>query len=576
VAFGMIPLVRQCLNIVERAPDALALAMYPPGAHTPSATRTWGELYARVRACAAMLVQGGIAAGDRVAVLASTRELWPVADLAIQSVRAIGVGLYPSSTPMQVDGLLRDSGARWLFTDDAATAQRLVTAPPAGVALERIVLDPRHDPATPPSGIESWHALLSEGTALLRDVPAVGVAVDARLASVTLDDLAALIYTSGSTGESKGACISHRYLAASAASILEVLGLTAADRAVSFLPFSHAAERVFGQATRVATGMAAALIEDPADLFPVCAHFEPTVVGGLPRIFERLDEAAELARRAGADPRAAITARLGPRVRVATSGGATMPAAVAERLLQLGLPVVGAYGQTEHLCIAMNRPDAPRFDGVGAPMPGTEVRIAEDGELLVRRSALTFDRYWGRPADTAAAFTPDGAWLRTGDRATMLPDGGLQITGRVKELLALSTGRKVAPVPIEAALTASPYIAHAVCIGEGRKFVVVVLSLRRAVVEAWAQDAGVELPWDALVQSPATQALLEAPVAAVNATLARPDRMQAIVVVPDEFTPENGLLTPTLKVRRRAVEDRYRALLDARYAAMSTVSAGGA
>jgi long-chain acyl-CoA synthetase len=208
-------------------------------------------------------------------------------------------------------------------------------------------------------------------------------------------------------------------------------------------------------------------------------------------------------------------------------------------------------------------------------MPGTEVRVADDGELLVRRSALTFDGYWQRPADTAAAFTDDGAWLRTGDRATVGADGRLHLIGRVKELLALSTGRKVAPVPIESALVASPYIAHAVCIGDGRKFVVAVLSPRRALVEAWARASGVGAPWDALAASATVQGLLQEAVDAVNVTLARPDRVQGVIVVPDEFTTDNGLLTPTLKVRRQAVEDRYAALIEARYTAM-TAAAGGA
>jgi long-chain acyl-CoA synthetase len=523
-----------------------------------------------------MLVQGGAKACDRIAILAGNRELWPVADLAIQSLRAVGVGVHTSSTPAQVDGLLRDSGARWLLTDDPAAAKRLMASPPVGIRLEGVVLD--GDPDTMvdvPADVAMWDAWLETGVAALRASPSLGPTLDARLASVKPDDLAALIYTSGSTGEPKGACISHRNLAASAASIVSVLGLTRADRAVSYLPFAHAAERVFGQATRLATGMAAALIEDPADLFAVCAHYQPTVLGGLPRIFERLDEAAELARRAGDDPRAAIEARLGQAVRLATSGGAALPAAVAERLGALGVSVVGAYGQTEHLCIAMNRPDAPRFDSVGPPMPGTEVRVADDGELLVRRSALTFDGYWQRPADTAAAFTADGAWLRTGDRATVGGDGRLHLIGRVKELLALSTGRKVAPVPIESALVASPYIAHAVCIGEGRKFVVALLSPRRALVEAWARASGAGAPWDALAASATVQGLLQEAVDAVNVTLARPDRVQGVIVVPDEFTTDNGLLTPTLKVRRQAVEDRYAALIEACYTAM-TAAAGSA
>jgi long-chain acyl-CoA synthetase len=322
---------------------------------------------------------------------------------------------------------------------------------------------------------------------------------------------------------------------------------------------------MFGQGTRLAAGIATALVEDPADLFPVCAHFEPTVVGGLPRIFERVYERTEVARRAGGDARGALAALLGARVRLATSGGAPLPARVAEALAALGCPIVGAYGQTEHLCVAMNRPEAPRVDVVGPPMPGTTVRVADDGELLVRRSALTFSGYWGRPDETAAAFTADGTWLRTGDRAEVAPDGALRITGRIKELIALSTGRKVAPLPIEGALADTPFIAHAVCHGEGRKHLVALLALRRPVVEAWARERALSLPWATLVQHPALQAQLATAVEAVNAGLPRTDRVVAWTVTDAEWTVDGGELTPTLKVRRAAVESRHAALLASLY-----------
>jgi long-chain acyl-CoA synthetase len=334
---------------------------------------------------------------------------------------------------------------------------------------------------------------------------------------------------------------------------------------VSFLPYSHAAERIFGQCTRILVGMPAALIEEPGDLFTVAAHYEPTLFGALPRIFERLYEAAAVAEQTGADPRAAIAQRIGRRVRLATSGGAALPVAVAERLDALGLRILGAYGQTEHLCVAMNRPSAPRFDTVGTPMPGTVLRVDDTGELQIARSALTFSGYWARPEQTAAAFTDDGAWLRTGDQAALLPDGSVRITGRVKELIALSTGRKVAPLPIEAALTATPLVAHAVVYGEGRKYLVALVALRQDMVVQWAAARGLDTAWPALAAHPAVEAEVQAALASVNAGLARTDRVQAVTIVPDAFTVENGLLTPTLKVMRRTVESRYQAQFDALY-----------
>jgi long-chain acyl-CoA synthetase len=562
---GEAPLVRQFFARADAMPHIEAFAVYPRGAAVPTTSLTWGAWRDQAQALALVLLDAGVARGDRVAVLAGNRPVWPIADIAIQALGAVGVGIYPSSAPAQIDALLADSGARWLITDDAAHAERLSEAPrDDGRVLDGVVVDTT-EPLPEHPLRQALAAVLAAGAARLATDATAGARLAARLAEVGPDDLAALIYTSGSTGVPKGACITHRYLAASAESIAQVLALRADDRGLSFLPYSHAAERIFGQCTRILVGMPAALIEDPSDLFAVAAHFEPTLFGALPRIFERLYEAAEVAVGQGTDPRAAIQQRIGSRVRLATSGGAALPVAVAERLDALGLRILGAYGQTEHLCVAMNRPDAPRFDSVGPPMPGTTPRIGDGGELLIARSALTFSGYWQRADDTAAAFTDDGAWLRTGDQAELLPDGALRITGRVKELIALSTGRKVAPLPIEAALTATPFIAHAVLHGEGRKYIVALLSLRREMVQQWALAQGLEVAWPALATHPDVEAMLQAAVASVNAHLARTDRVQAVAITGDAFTPENGLLTPTLKVVRRAVEARYQEHFDALY-----------
>lgn len=529
------PLVHTFIERAHATPDRLAFAVFPRGVSVATRTVTWRAWHDDARALAVSLMQRGVAPGDRVVIHAGNCMLWPIADMATQMLGAIGVGVYPSATEAQALALYADCDAR-------------------------VMLHDRDD---------AWMDAVRDGHTLLVQDPTLHEVLRARSATVTLDTLAALIYTSGSTGEPKGACLSHRYLAASAASIAQVLALTADDRALSFLPYSHAAERVFGQCTRVATGMSAALIEDPADVFRVAATFEPTVLGGLPRIFERLYEAVEVARRAGTSPHAAITSRIGSHCRVATSGGAAMPTAIATELAALGLPILGAYGQTEHLCVAMNRAERVRFDTVGPPMPGTTIRIAEDGEVLIAKGPLTFSGYWRRERDTRDAFTADGAWLRTGDRGVLRDDGMLQITGRIKELIALSTGRKIAPLPIEAALTASPYIAHAVCIGEGHKYLVALLSLRRVVVEAWAREHALSLSWEQLVTDARVIALVQHEVDQVNATLSRTDGVQQVLLTGEAFTVENGLLTPTLKVVRQRVVERYAAAIQALYRAPS-------
>jgi len=567
---ALTPLVHQFVQRAHTDGDQIAFSVYPAGANTAQLQLSWSDWHDAARAVAAALIAEGVAVGDRVAVLSRNRPLWPIADVAIQMTRAIGVGIYPTSAPVQIEGLLADCGAALILVDSMAHATTVLDAATRLDPALTIVCDVSDNEWANHTGVhaakvvrfDDWRA---QGAALLVGDGAAVAHLDARIAGVTLDDIAALIYTSGSTGDPKGARISHRYLAASAESIVATLTLTSADRALSFLPFSHAAERVFGQCTRVLVGMTAALIEDPADVFRVAQDFEPTFFGGLPRIFERLFEAAEVARRDGTDPRAAIASRIGPRCRLATSGGAALPQQVGELLQSLGLPIIGAYGQTEHLCLAMNRLEQLRFDTVGPPMPGSEIRLTSDGELLVRRNALTFDGYWQKPDETRAAFTEDGEWLITGDRAEQDSDGALRITGRVKELIALSNGRKIAPLPIEAALTDSPFIAHAVCHGEGRKYLVALLSLRRAVVEAWAREEQLELAWPALSQHPALHERLQFAIDAVNATLARTDRIQSFAVTDREFTLESGELTPTLKLMRNVIAVRFADTFDRMY-----------
>lgn len=413
---------------------------------------------------------------------------------------------------------------------------------------------------------------------------------------------AMVIFTSGSTGTPKGAVLSHRALAANADAIVATLGATDADVQLSALPYAHAAERIFGLHSRITAGMSCALVPDATRLWEGCRVAGPTIFGGLPRLYERLHDAVlAAAHGATGEGRAAwdrlletgrtrarlraagdavpdalerdwqgaravaapvLAHHLGPRVRIATSGGAPLPQAVAETLDAVGLTILGAYGQTEHLCVAMHRPDTIDFASAGPPMPGTEVRIADDGEILVRRGAMTFTGYLHRPDETAAAFTPDGAWLRTGDLGRLDPRGRLHVTGRLKELIALSTGRKVAPLPIEAALVGDAWIAQAMVVGEGRKFVGALLVPRMTTVHAWATSEGVHGDDATLATHPAVRARLEAAVARVNAPLAPHERVQRFAVVPREFTVADGALTPTMKLRRAELERRHAALLE--------------
>lgn len=557
---------------------------------------TWLSWYRQSEAVAAGLVAHGVEPGTPVAIWAGNRTLWPIADLGILMAGAIPFGLYPTAAPAQIQQILQDSGATLLFVDTLARQDAIATMP--------------WQPELQVIGEETgrFGDFMARGRDAL-DRRDVRDALASRLSFMTPDTDAILIYTSGSTGIPKGARLPHRALVAAGQSLRETLGLTAADRTLSFLPFCHAAERIFGLYTRIVVGMETLLVEDHRQIWDAARTFHPTVFGGLPRFFEKVHETLDRRGRTASEIEQARWRELlslgrqrqdlrakglpvskqlesawqragegffnlpgdlffGSSLRVATSGGATLPDRVARDLDALGVPVLGAYGLTEHLCATMNRPDDYRLDTSGRAMPGTEIRIAPDGEILLRKGDHTFVGYFGNDVASREAFTPDGQWLRTGDLGTLDARGFLRVTGRKKELLALSTGKKVAPLPVEARLRAHPLIEQAVVVGEGRKFVSALVvpsaeALQRTGAEPGA-SAGLQ-PWMGHDPGSPLHRVLAPVVHEVNQELSRTEQIRSFAILPRALTVEAGELTPTLKLRRHAIEAAYADLLDALY-----------
>jgi long-chain acyl-CoA synthetase len=603
---------------VRLSRDRVAYRLLRAAGAAADETLSWEQWSDRSDAVAAALVRAGHRPGEVAAVLAGNRVLWPVAEIGILRAGMISAGLYPTSAPAQVQQILADSGATVAFADTTEQLAKIVAVASDLPRLHTVVFDDGGSTATRGAQVGasagaagpevvSWAEWLAGGRAALGD-EAIGGEVRRRAEAPGPDDTAILIYTSGSTGVPKGACIPHRYLLASADSVRDALGLTEADTSLSFLPFCHAAERIFGLYTRIRCGNEACLVPDVARVWDAARAFGPTLFGGLPRFYEKVFEALQAERedargaerecwetvlelgrlrsrllRTGASVPPghlrrweaegtalfeAVRERFGGRMRLATSGGAALPVAVAEFLDALGVTVLGAYGLTEHLCVAFNRPGRYAFDGVGPPMLGTDLRIADDGEILVRRSDLTFAGYLGRPDDTRETFSADGRWLLTGDLGSLDSQGVLHVTGRKKELIALSTGKKVAPLPIERRLGDDPGISHVMLYGEGRKYITALICLRRPVVEAWARQAGHAGTGDAreLIRIPAVQARVQAAIDRVNADLSRTEQIRRQVVLLDELSVENDELTPTMKLRRAVVVERYRDHFEALYA----------
>lgn len=546
---------------VRREKDRTAFRALPEGGAVREEDVTWRAWGDASRRFAAALIASGHAPGEKVAILAGSTPVWPIADLGVVLAGLVSVGLYPSSAPAQIARILRDCEAPTVVVQGAERCERVLAVRDRVPGLERIVAREPADPA----GVMGWTEWLEAGDRALEEDTEVAAELERRSSEAEPGDVALLIYTSGSTGEPKGARISHRYLLASAASIQETLGLTRRDSTLSFLPHSHAAERVFGLYTRIYCGMQAGLVADHTRVWEAARAYRPTVFGGLPRFYEKIAEAL----RDGSSPRSdgdeALARLLGGNVRLATSGGAPLPPKVAASLERSGLTVLGAYGLTEHLCVACNRPDRYALDSAGPPMPGTQLRFAADGEILVRAGDLTFSGYHGRPEASRAAFTPDGEWLKTGDLGTVDDEGFLRVTGRKKELIALSTGKKVAPAPIETALAADPWIARAVLYGEGRKFVSALLIPRRAHVERWCGEHGLEGTFSDLLRHPEVERRLREAVDRVNAELSRTERVRRFALLERELSEEEGEVTPTGKVRRAKVVERHADRLEALY-----------
>lgn len=538
----MSTLLRTFEERAERQANDIAFTVFGDAARR----RTWREWHNESLCFANALVHQGIMPGESVAILAGNHEVWPVADLGALMAGAISVGVYPTSSVVQVHEILNDCAARVVVVDTDEQLAKVLEVRSALPNLKAVV------------GPADWHAWIGAGR------KANDAEVRRRSADADPNDVAILIYTSGSTGIPKGARITHRTLSASAKSIADTLQLTDKDSALSFLPYCHAAERIFGLYTRIHAGMSAMLVET-SQVWEAARTYEPTVFGGLPRFYEKIYEAVST-RPATVTTQQCIAAMIGGRVRIATSGGATLPRQIGEYLADCGLVVLGAYGLTEHLCAAMHRASDYSFDSVGPAMPGTTFRIGENGEILIKRSDLTFSGYQNQPAETRAAFTDDGEWLRTGDLGYLDDRGHLHVIGREKELIALSGGKKVAPVPIERKLTESSWISQAVLFGENRRYISALLVLCREQVEQWAGRNGIGARYEDLITHPELLRLVQREVDAVNALLSRPEQIKRFAVLKNELRAETEELTATLKVRRAFVAEKYQMQLEALYA----------
>jgi long-chain acyl-CoA synthetase len=559
------------------------------------------EAFERVRDLSLGLGGLGMSRGDRVAIVAESRPEWILCDLAVLAAGAVTVPIYPTLAASQVRYILQDSGARLAVVSTAEQLTKLQEVRHLLPALEAVVvMDPSAGDA---ASVLTLPEVEKRGHARMTGEWGAGRDFRDHARRVKPSDLATIIYTSGTTGEPKGVMLTHANLTSNIDAGSRVFVLSEDDVALSFLPLSHAFERMVSF-IYLLTGVQIIFAESMGSIARDIGTVRPTVMTGVPRVYEKLQtrimttgEAAPGAKGAifrwgvkagmakarahlgGRTPglfvsaRAAladrlvfstIRSRLGGRLRFLVSGSAPLGANVLEFFHGIGLPIVEGYGLTETAPIlTVNPPDAPRAETVGRPLPNVELRIAEDGEIFARGPNIMAG-YYNKPEATGEVLK-DG-WLATGDIGTIDAAGYLRITDRKKDLLVTSGGKNIAPQPIEHVLTRSPLIAEAVVLGDRQRYVAALIVPDFAALERRLQSLGrPPASREELVMRADVIALYQEVVDALNRELSPFERIKRMALLPSEFTIESGELTPTLKVKRRVVEERWRSEIRALY-----------
>jgi long-chain acyl-CoA synthetase len=516
-------------------------------------------------ACASALVDAGMQLGDRVGLLSENRIEWLIADMGLLTAGAVNVPPHAPLTARQVHFQLADAGVRWLFVSTVAQLEKVLTVAAELSELQGIVVFDR-DPAALAEASKllvacSWDGFLQRGRQSLSKNSQV---LARREVALKGDDLATIMYTSGTTGNPKGVMLTHTNLLSNVEAVLASEVCTPDDVQLVWLPFSHIYARTMDHYRILAAGALLALADSPETVVRDLAETQPTHMNSVPRFYEKV-----LAAVASPDKHA-VSRRLrdiyGYRIKALCSGGAPLPVPVAEAYCDAGLLLLQGYGLTESSpVISFNRTTRYKLDTVGPALEGVEMKIGPDGEVLTRGPHV-MKGYWNNPQATAEALR-DG-WLHTGDLGTIDADGFLKITGRKKEIMVLSNGKKLAPNHIEGLLIADPCIDQAVVCGEGKNFLTALIvpqwdNLRQALRAAGASVDGQS--FDALCRNSGVRQLLQGRIEAVLKDVATWEQVKRFIVLPKPFSVEADELTVSLKLRRNVVLEKYRQELEALY-----------
>jgi long-chain acyl-CoA synthetase len=587
-------LTEKLLTAVDRLPNERAFSLRVNGRWEPTSS---AEFLRRVAGLSNALEQLGVKAGDRVGLFSPNRPEWHVADFAILGLGAADVPIYFNESPDRIVYILNHSAVEVVIAAGEMQSRRLLECRERLTSVKHIIC------AAAPGDL---------GDEILRYETLVTATGDAaiaeyrlRAARVTSDQLATIIYTSGTTGEPKGVMLMHNNLSSNEETSVEPYRMSPADRAVSFLPLSHVYERVTAYAY-LFHGVPIAYVERMEDLPQALLEVHPTLAAAVPRVFEKLyanimqkghestglkrrifDWAVRVAKESvrwkayGEDAPSGLSLRwkiadrivyakirdgIGGRFRAFISGGGPLSRELAEFFWAVGVPVYQGYGLTETSpVVSANYPGANKVGTVGQPIEHVNVRIAEDGEILVQGPCV-MKGYYLKPADTSAVISAAG-WLATGDIGRLDEDGYLYVTDRKKDMFKTAAGKFVAPQPIENMLKASPLILNAVLVGDAHKFIAALIVPNFANVEAAGRPQGRTFASHAqMAADPWVHELIEREVTQVNLKLAQYETIKRFALLDHDFTFDGGQLTYTLKLKRRVIAERYADIIEELYA----------
>ena len=572
---------------IDRTGNATTIAARKTGPGAWSSITT-GEFHRLVLAAAKGLIAFGVGKGDAVTLFSATRFEWGVLDFALAAIGAVNVPVYDTDSAAQAERIINDSGVKLAVTDNRERYDRLDSINDRCPGLQRI--------------------LMMDGNAL-GALEGLGVSVsdeelEARIADTHADDLATIVYTSGSTGAPKGVELTHRNFLSVVRAGYECLGEVLCDnhpRLLLFLPLAHCFARFIQYCSIGSDDGVVGYLRDMKSLLPDLRSFKPTYLLGVPRVFEKVYNAAS--RKAGtgfkgrifaqaaqcarewsrteqdggkhsASQRArhamfetsvyrAVRGALGPNIRYVACGGAPLSADLAHFFAGIGLPMIQGYGMTETAApFTVTRVNDNKIGTVGQPAPGSSVRIADDGEVQVR-GANVFRGYHNLPEKTAETFTADG-WLKTGDLGSLDEDGRLMITGRKKDIIITAGGKNVSPIPMEEEIAKCPIVEHAVVVGDGRPFIGALVTLDPEGLASWLPTIGqpADLSLADVAALPQVREEIQPFVDRANATVSRAESVRKFVVLDAQFTQKNSCLTPSLKVVRPAVNRVFSGAID--------------